>query len=131
MIITKKSVPMRNAMNEITRQAYVDDCRIGLMRWNKMIRRAGYDIELTLPSTRFRRNIGIWSDVTTNPKGGLISKEEFLNHKNDWIPSESDKKFINSIMIQVTDPSKTADWISPPNRGINNQKINYSYVDLK
>ena len=30
--IINKQVPMRNAMNEITRQAYVDDCNIGIKR---------------------------------------------------------------------------------------------------
>ena len=30
-------IPTRNAMNEITRFAYVDDCNIGLKRWNRLI----------------------------------------------------------------------------------------------
>ena len=38
-------------MNEITRQAYVKDCEIGLKRWNRLINKAGYDITLNLPST--------------------------------------------------------------------------------
>ena len=43
---------------------------------------------------------------------------------------QNDKKFINSLMIQEIDPSKTASWITKPRRGINNQEIDYSYVDL-
>ena len=58
--VRKLSVPLRNAMNEVTRQAYVADCEIGLKRWNRMIQKAGYAIELRLPSTRFRRSIGSW-----------------------------------------------------------------------
>ena len=50
--IINKKVPMRNAMNEITRQAYVDDCNIGIKRWNRLIKKYGYEeYSLALPST--------------------------------------------------------------------------------
>ena len=49
---------MRNAMNEVTRGSYVKDCEIGVIRWNRLIEKAGYSFRLALPSTRFRRNIG-------------------------------------------------------------------------
>ena len=49
-----EDVPMRNAMNEVTRKAYVEDCNIGLKRWNRLIKKYGYnDFLLTLPSTKF------------------------------------------------------------------------------
>ena len=34
-------------------------------------------------------------------------------------------------MVQVIEVNKTAGWIAPPNRGINNMDIGYDYVNLK
>ena len=67
---------MRNAMNEITRKAYVDDCNIGIKRWNRLIKKYGYEeFSLKLPSTKFRRNIGTWANMSFNPDGDLLAKE--------------------------------------------------------
>ena len=129
--IETQTIPMRNAMNEITRRAYVTDCEVGLKRWNRLIKKSGYYIELKLPSTRFRRNIGIWAGVDVNPDGKIISKNEYDNKLGSWLPSEIDKEFINSLMVQVTEVNKTAGWIAAPNRGINNMDIGYEYVNLK
>jgi benzoyl-CoA 2,3-dioxygenase component B len=118
-------------MNEITRRSYVADCEIGLKRWNRLIKKAGYDITLTLPSTRFRRNIGIWAGIKSNLEGKIISEEEFISHADSWLPSDNDKKFIKSLMVQVTDLDQTAGWIAPPSRGINNLDVEYEYVELK
>ena len=129
--IINKKVPMRNAMNEITRQAYVDDCNIGIKRWNRLIKKYGYEeYSLALPSTKFRRNIGVWANLSINPKGEFINQDIYNRKLANWLPSENDKKFINSLMIQELDPGKTASWITKPRRGINNQEIDYSYVDL-
>ena len=129
--IETQTIPMRNAMNEITRRAYVTDCEVGLKRWNRLIKKAGFDIQLKLPSTRFRRNIGIWAGVDVNPEGKIISKDNFDKNIGSWLPSDNDKEFINSLMVQVIEVNKTADWIAPPNRGINNMDIGYDYVNLK
>ena len=126
-----QNVPMRNAMNEITRRAYVDDCDIGIKRWNRLIKKYGYDeYQLSLPSTKFRRNIGIWAQLPINPKGLLIKKNEYDAKLPSWLPSNNDKEFIKSLMIQELRPGKTASWIANPRRGINNQSTDFSYVDL-
>jgi len=90
-----------------------------------------FDIQLKLPSTRFRRNIGIWAGVDVNPEGKIISKDNFDKNIGSWLPSDNDKEFINSLMVQVIEVNKTAGWIAPPNRGINNMDIGYDYVNLK
>ncbi len=129
--LEEQTIPMRNAMNEITRRSYVTDCEIGLKRWNRLIKKAGYDIIFTLPSTRFRRNIGIWAGIDSNPEGIIITKNEFDSKVNSWLPSEGDKEFIKSLMVQVTKVNKTAGWIAPPSRGINSLEIGYEYVELR
>ena len=128
--IEKQTIPMRNAMNEITRLSYVADCEIGLKRWNRLIKKSGHDIVLSLPSTRFRRSIGIWAGIETNPEGKIISKNEFDANVSSWLPSENDREYIKSLMVQVTEVNKTAGWIASPSRGINKLDTGYEYVEL-
>ena len=44
-----EQIPMRNAMNEVTRGSYVKDCEMGVIRWNRLIEKAGYSFRLALP----------------------------------------------------------------------------------
>src|SRR5262249_13081940 len=39
--LVEEDVPLRNAMNEVLRDAYVEDCQRGVDRWNKHLERAG------------------------------------------------------------------------------------------
>ncbi|MGH1360471.1 MAG: benzoyl-CoA 2,3-epoxidase subunit BoxB [Burkholderiaceae bacterium] len=127
---SNREVPMRNAMNEEVRLSYVKDCELGFKRWNRSIERAGFDFRLTLPSTRFRRGIGAWAGVPVNPEGQRISQETYDANLYRWIPSEQDRAYVKSLMVKVHEPGKMANWIAPPDRGINNQAIEYEYVSL-
>jgi benzoyl-CoA 2,3-epoxidase subunit B len=124
-------IPMRNAINEVTRDSYVKDCEMGLRRWNKLIEKAGYKQLMTLPSTRFRRTIGSWANVPTDPAGNPITREEYDAHIDEWLPTDADRAFIYSLMKGVFEPGKMASWIAPPERGINNQALDYEYVRLQ
>jgi benzoyl-CoA 2,3-dioxygenase component B len=117
-------------MNEVTRGSYVRDCEMGVKRWNRLIEKAGYSFRFSLPSTRFRRNIGAWAGVPTDPSGQPISQEEFNARNAGWLPSENDQAFILSLMQGVYEPGKMAAWIAPPDRGINNNPVDYEYVRL-
>ncbi len=123
-------VPTRNAMNAVARHAYVKDCDIGVKRWNRMIKKAGIDFEISLPSERFRRTVGAYAGFHFTPEGNPISGEQWEARKNEWIPSEEDRAYVRSLMQQVTEPGKMAGWIAPPDRGINNLPVDYEYVKL-
>lgn len=123
-----EDVPLRKAMNEVARVAYVQDCGMGLKRWNMTIQRAGYTQALTLPSTRFRRSIGAWANVPTNPAGERISQEAYRRQMDDWIPTAADRAHVKSLMQRVVEPGRMAGWIAPPDRGINNQPAVCEYV---
>jgi benzoyl-CoA 2,3-dioxygenase component B len=125
-----EDIPIRNAMNAAIRSAYVDECQIFLDRWNDQIQRAGFDFRYRLPSERFRRSIGAWAGAATDPEGRLIDRDLFERRKVEWLPTESDRAFIHSLMRPVTEPAKMAAWIAPPDRGINNQPVDYEYVRL-
>jgi benzoyl-CoA 2,3-dioxygenase component B len=126
--VKTEHIPMRNAMNEVAREAYVKDCQMGVTRWNKVIERAACDFRMTLPSPRFRRSVGSWAHVPTDTAGSIISKENYEAHLTDWLPTEADRAFIRSLMKGVYEVGKIAGWIAPPDRGVNNLDINYEYV---
>ena len=69
-----------------------------------------------LPSIRFRRNIGIWANLTFNTNGNLLPVDTYNRLLSSWLPSETDKNFINSLMVQELNPGKTASWITKPKK---------------
>ncbi len=127
----REDVPMRNAMNEVMRESYIKDCEIGVKRWNLAIQRAGHEPRLTLPSPRFHRSIGVWAGLPVDPAGNLMDAAEHARRLPEWLPSESDRAFVRSLMQRVTEPGKMAAWIAPPDRGINNLPVDYEYVRLQ
>lgn len=123
-------VPMRNAMNEVLRNAYVEDSLRGLARWNRLIERAGFEVRLRVPSPRFRRTIGSWAGVPVDTEGNVIDAERFASQRDSWLPSAADRAFVTSLMQPVTEPGKIAGWIAPPERGIKGLPFAYAYVRL-
>ncbi|MGE3301566.1 MAG: benzoyl-CoA 2,3-epoxidase subunit BoxB [Hyphomonadaceae bacterium] len=123
-----EEIAMRNAINEVTRQAYAEECAMLMGRWNAMIRDAGYDFAYRLPSTRFRRGIGAWAEVFADPSGNIITRAAFEAQRDAWLPSQADRAFVHSLMQPVTQPGKMAGWIAPPEQGINKMPIDYDYV---
>jgi len=123
-----RSVPLRNAMNEVLRDAYIDDNQRGVDRWNKIIQEAGIDFELRLPNRRFNRKMGVHSGHSFDVLGNPIGQDEFDRRRDDWLPSASDKAFIKQLMQPVIEPGKMANWLGAPARGINGQPIEFEYV---
>jgi benzoyl-CoA 2,3-dioxygenase component B len=44
------------------------------------------------------------------------------------LPQESDRAYVRSLMKQVTGIGRCANWIAPPDRGINNHGFDFEYV---
>ena len=120
----QEEVPTRNAMNYITRSAYVRDCQVGLTRWNRTIKKAGFDIELTLPSERFNRKVGLWAGADIGVDGRPASRGDI----EAALSSQNDRDYVKSLMVPVTEIGKIANWIAPPDRGINNNGFEFDYV---
>jgi benzoyl-CoA 2,3-epoxidase subunit B len=119
-----QDVPMRNAMNFHTRTAYIRDCQVGLTRWNRVIAKAGFDFELRLPSERFNRLGGLWVGSGCDVEGKPASPDAIIAA----LPSDADRIYVKSLMVAVTEIGKCANWIAPPDRGINNMAFDYDYV---
>ncbi len=128
-IITKE-VAMRTAMNEYLREDYITDCQRAVDRWNKIISKSGISFELRLPSSRFNRNIGNFSEYNFDPEGKLMSDVEWEANKGNFLSTPDDEIYIQSLMKPCLEPGKIANWIAAPRRGINGQAFEYEYVKL-
>jgi benzoyl-CoA 2,3-dioxygenase component B len=128
--MTQREVPLRNALNEVLRDDYVEDSTKGLRRWNRSLKKAGLSDQLIVPDRKFHRQIGIYSDECFTPEGDMISKDEFEARRYEWLPSEEDEAFVESLMQAVVEPGKMANWIAAPPKGINGQAIDFDYVRL-
>lgn len=124
-----EEVPLRNAMNEVLRDEYVEDCDRGVQRWNKALREADVDVELSLPHRRFHRHIGLYSGHHYDPAGVPLTSAQFEARKSTWLPTAEDEAFVNSLMTTpIYEPGKIAGWIAPPTKGIHGQPFEYEYV---
>jgi benzoyl-CoA 2,3-dioxygenase component B len=127
--VGREDVPLRNAMNEVLRDAYVEDCQRGVDKWNRAIAAQGVTFELTLPSRRFHRQIGLYADLRTEPQGSLLTKERWDARRCEWLPSQGDKEFVQSLMSKaIVDPKQMASWISAPQHGIKGRPVDFEYV---
>ncbi|HSP07265.1 MAG TPA: benzoyl-CoA 2,3-epoxidase subunit BoxB, partial [Acidobacteriota bacterium] len=126
--LVEQQIPIRNAMNEVLRDAYISDCQRGVDRWNKVVEEAGFTFRFSLPSRRFNRHIGIYSSHNFTPAGDLIGNDEWERRKDEWLPAESDRAYVTSLMKPVYEIGKIANWIAQPIRGVNRQPFEFEYV---
>lgn len=128
--IVTEQVPLRIAMNEILRDGYIADNENGVSKWNRTLEQMGMDFRITLPSRRFNRKVGMYSEARFDLKGNLIPQAEWDKKKGEWLPTEEEKAFVRSLMKQVIEPGKIAGWIAPPAKGINEKPFEFEYVKL-
>jgi benzoyl-CoA 2,3-dioxygenase component B len=128
--VVEQDVPLRNAMNEVLRDAYVEDCQRGVDRWNKHLERAGITVRLRLPSKRFYRHIGLYADMPFDADGGLLERSEWDRRRGEWLPTEKDRAYVATLQKAVRDPAQIANWIAKPARGIKGLPFEHEYVRL-
>jgi benzoyl-CoA 2,3-dioxygenase component B len=126
--LVEREVPLLNALNEVLRDDYIVDSVAGVERWNRVISKAGLPFKLTVPHKAFHRNIGALAGAKVSPDGRVLSQAEWAAMQDQWLPSDSDRAFVASLMGRVVEPGKFANWIAPPVMGINRQPVNFEYV---
>jgi len=126
--LVTEEIPLRNAMNEVLRDDYIEDCQRGVDRWNKALEEAGLSDRLKLPHRRFHRQIGIYAGLHFTPEGGPVSEEEWNRRRGEWLPTTADQDFVKSLMHPVSEPGKMASWIGPPRQGIKGKPLDFEYV---
>ena len=126
--VVEEDVALRNAMNEVLRDNYVEDCQRAVDKWNRTLEKEGVADRLRLPSRRFHRHIGIYAGQAFDPDGTPISADQFGAQKDTWLPSTADRKYVDDLMVPVVEPGKIAHWLAPPSKGINQKPFDFEYV---
>ena len=127
--LVTREVAARLAVNEDTRDAYIQDCDRAVARWNRTLHNAGVSYQLRLPSRRFNRRIGEHADTCFDPAGQPISAEQFTRSLDQWLPSAADRAAVRALQTRaVTTPGQFASWIAPPLRGIDGKPMDFQYV---
>ena len=84
---------------------------------------------LTLPHKAFHRAIGNFAGHFVDPDGRVLTEDEWHARRRNWLPSERDYAFVQSLMSgRVVEPGRFANWIAPPRSGVNNRPIDFEYV---
>ena len=121
-------VPMLNALNEVLRDDFIRDSLSGVERWNKRIEKTGVKFRLMLPHKAFNRRIGTLAALRVTPERQVISEAQWNASVAQWLPTESDRAFVASLMGRVVEPNRYAGWIAPPASGINGRPLDFQYV---
>ena len=126
--IGKRAVSAVTSLNERLRDDYIADTIAGVTRWNRVMQKHGIEFELTVPHKAFNRQIGSLAGIRVSPSGQIIDEAAWQANVANWLPTQTDRAYIQSLMGRVTEPGKYANWISPPDRGIDNQPTDFEYV---
>jgi benzoyl-CoA 2,3-dioxygenase component B len=120
--------PALNALNEKLRDDYIKDTVSGVGRWNKVIQKCGVAFRLSVPHKGFNRQIGALAGLKIAPDGRVRSPAEWHANVHEWLPTDDDRSFVRSLMGRVTDPGKFANWIAPPEKGVNGKEGDFEYI---
>jgi benzoyl-CoA 2,3-dioxygenase component B len=120
--------PALNALNEKLRDDYIKDTVSGVGRWNKVIQKCGVAFRLSVPHKGFNRQIGALAGLKVAPDGRVLSQAEWHANVHEWLPTGDDLSFVRSLMGRVTDPGKFANWIAPPEKGVNKKEGDFEYI---
>jgi len=126
--VKRKEVPLRNALNEVLRDEYVADCERAVKKWNRTIEAEGAQGQIKLPSRKFNRKMGIYTGFYFDPDGNAITRETFEANRSRWLPTEEDRAYVRSLMVPAVEPGKMANWIAPPQRGVEGKPLDFEYV---
>jgi benzoyl-CoA 2,3-dioxygenase component B len=128
--IQNEDAPALSALNMRLRDDYVVDCNNGVGRWNKVIEGLGIPFQIKLPHVAFHRHIGEFSSIKADVNGNLLSDADWQTRRGEFLPSDSDRDFIESLMKPQTEIGKFAGWIAPPKVGIDNKPGDFEYVKI-
>ena len=122
--IVNVDAPALSALNMRLRDDYVVDC------WNKVIEGFGIPFQIKLPSVAFHRHIGEFSKIKADVDGNQLTDAQWAERRGDFLPSDGDRDFIESLMQPESEPGKFASWIAPPKVGIDNKPGDFEYVKI-
>ena len=117
-------------LNTDLRREYIADCEGGVKRWNRILEGAGLPQRLALPHSRSTGRSARSPASRRRPPGRCLPLPNGSARKGQWLPTDTDKTFVRSLMRPVYERGKIAAWLAPPRNGINGQPFDYDYVHL-
>jgi benzoyl-CoA 2,3-dioxygenase component B len=120
--------PALNSLNERLRDDYIADTVASVARWNRVMDKHGIKFHLAVPHKAFNRQIGAAAGARISPHGVPISEAQWSAGLASWLPTDEDRRFVQSLMGRVVEPGKYANWIAAPDRGINGMATKFQYV---
>ncbi|HKA75230.1 MAG TPA: benzoyl-CoA 2,3-epoxidase subunit BoxB, partial [Xanthobacteraceae bacterium] len=73
---------------------------------------------------------GEFAEIHADPDGNMLSDAEWEKRKGEFLPSDQDRDYIESLMRPQREPGKFANWIAPPKVGIDNKPGDFEYVKM-
>lgn len=128
--LVEQQVPALSALNMRLRDDFMADTEGGIMRWNKVIERAGLDFRLTLPHVAHHRQIGEFASIKADTDGNILTDAEWTARRDAFLPTAADAAFIADLMKPVHQPGEYASWIAPPKAGIDGKPGDFEYVQI-
>jgi benzoyl-CoA 2,3-dioxygenase component B len=128
--IQNEEAPALSALNMRLRDDFVADCNAGVGRWNRVFEKYGVKFQLKLPHVAFNRHIGEFSKVKADVDGTILSDAEWEKREHEFLPSPSDRDYIEGLMRPQFEPGTFAPWIAPPKVGIDNKPGDFEYVKI-
>ena len=128
--IVEQTVPLLNALNLDLRDEYLADCANGVRRWNQALEDAGIEDRLFLPHEGFNRRVGAYAPHHLSPHGEILDDAAWTAGAPTWLPTETDREAVASLMVPEYELGRFAGWIVPPQTGINDQPVEFDYVHL-
>ena len=123
-------MPALSAINARLLDDYINDCQRGVDRWNRIIEKAGIEFHVEQPHKAFNRRIGEFAELDVSPDGQVMDQATWSSRQHEWLPTESDLRFLVDLMHPVTKPGEFASWIAPPKVGVNQQPGDFEYVRI-
>ena len=66
--------------------------------------------------------------MTYKTNGDFVTGVSMTELADHYSPTDDDREYLKSIMQQVREPGKYANWIAPPKAGINRQATDFEYI---
>ena len=129
--IVPEDVPALSALNMRLRDDFVEDASAGVVRWNRVLERAGLEYRLRLPHVAFNRRIGEFAAIHADVDGTLLSEDQWQRSRESMLPSADDNRYVESLMRPQHTPGSFANWIAPPRIGIDNKPGEFEYVKIE
>lgn len=119
-----------DGLNAAMRRKFTAEVDQILARWNALLEASSIPTRLALPHERFDRRIGPCRGMHFSPAGHPVTPDESQALRDQWLPTDEERRRVKALMKPVLVPGHCAGWIAPPRLGIGGQPSNYTYVRL-